>query len=95
MPLPRTGNRRNPAFALVTEIVKLAEARIGDDVIYSFIDNEHSNRRGANHLSERVGVWSIISAMLQHDQDLVSGVRSLTVASEPACQPILPRRRRQ
>ena len=28
--------------------------------------------------------------MLQHDQELISGVRPLTVASEPAYEPILP-----
>ena len=61
--------------------------------MYSFIDNSGTFNLGAEqiiYLSD-VGVPSqIISAMLQHDQDLVSGVRSLTVASEPAYEPILP-----
>jgi len=76
-----------------TEIVKLAEARIGDDVMLSFIDNSGTFNLGADqivYLSD-LGVPSqIISAMLQHDQELVSGVRPLTIASEPAYEPILP-----
>jgi hypothetical protein len=77
------------------EMVKLAEARIGDDVMYSFIDNSGTFNLGADqivYLSD-LGVPSqIISAMLQHDQELVSGVRPLTIASEPAYEPILPER---
>lgn len=76
-----------------TEIVKLAEARIGEDVMYSYIDNSGTFNLGADqivYLSD-LGVSSeIISAMLQHDQELISGVRPLTVASEPAYEPILP-----
>jgi len=76
-----------------TEIMKLAEARVGDDVLFSFIDNSGTFNLGAEqiiYLSD-VGVPSqIITAMLQHDQDLISGVRPLTVASEPAYEPILP-----
>jgi len=99
IPLPddaTSKNRQPPKIRLspwATEILKLAEARIGDDVMYSFIDNSGTFNLGAEqiiYLSD-VGVPSqIISAMLQHDQDLVSGVRSLTVASEPAYEPILP-----
>ena len=76
-----------------TEIMKLAEARLGDDVMYSFIDNSGTFNLGADQIVylTDLGVPSqIISAMLQHDQELISGVRPLTVASEPAYEPILP-----
>ncbi len=70
-----------------TEIMKLAEARLADDVIYSFIDNSGTFNLGADqivYLSD-LGVSSqIISAMLQHDQELISGVRPLT------WEPVLP-----
>jgi hypothetical protein len=89
-------NRQPPKIRLspwATEIVKLAEARIGDDVMYSFIDNSGTFNLGAEqiiYLSDLGVPGPIISAMLQHDQDLVSGVRSLTVASEPTYEPIPP-----
>jgi len=76
-----------------SEIVKLAEARIEDDVMLSFIDNSGTFNLGADqivYLSD-LGVSSqVIAAMLQHDQDLVSGARPLTVASEPPWESELP-----
>lgn len=61
--------------------------------MFSFIDNSGTFNLGADqivYLSD-LGVPSqIISAMLQHDQDLISGIRPLTVASEPAWEPALP-----
>src|ERR1043166_6679863 len=74
------------------EIVKLAEAGIGDDVLFSFIDNSGTFNHGADqivYLSDLGVASQIISAMLQHDQDLISGVRPLTVASEPAWETAL------
>ena len=76
-----------------TEIVKLAEARIGDDVMYSFIDNSGTFNLGADqivYLSDLGVPGQIISAMLQHDQELISGVRPLTIASEPTWEPVPP-----
>ncbi len=76
-----------------TEIMKLAEARLGDDVMYSFIDNSGTFNLGADqivYLSDLGVPGQIISAMLQHDQELISGVRPLTIASEPTWEPVPP-----
>lgn len=75
-----------------TEIVKLAESRIEDDVMLTFIDNSGTFNLGADHIIylSDLGVSSqIINAMLQHDQDLISGARMMTIASEPTSEPVL------
>jgi hypothetical protein len=73
-----------------TEIVKLAESGIDDSVMLSFIDNSGTFNLSAAHIIylNDLGVSSqTITAMLQHDQELISGVRALTIASEPAWEP--------
>jgi hypothetical protein len=72
-----------------SEIVKLAESGIEAGVILSFIENSGTFNLGADqiiYLNDLGFSSEIISAMLQHDRELISGVRPLTVASEPDWQ---------
>ncbi len=76
-----------------TEIVKLARAGIQDTVMLSFIDNSGTFNLGAEQIIylSGLGVTSeVISAMLQHDAEVISGVRPLTISSEPGGAPPLP-----
>lgn len=73
------------------EIVKLTKAGIEDGVILSFIDNSGTFNLGAEqiiHLSHQGVSSEIITAMLQHDADVISGVRPLTISSEPDREPL-------
>jgi len=72
------------------EIVKLAESGIEDDVTLSFIDNSGTFNLGAAqiiYLSDLGVSGQVINAMLQHDREVISGVRPLTVASAPDSEP--------
>ena len=76
-----------------TEIVKLAESGIEADVILSFIDNSGMFNLGADqiiYLSDLGVSGQTITAMLQHDREVISGLRPLTIVSEPASEPALP-----
>lgn len=69
------------------EIVKLAESGIEDSVILSFIENSGTFNLGADqivYLNDLGFSSEIITAMLRHDQEIVSGVRPLTIVSKPA-----------
>ncbi|MBE0542716.1 MAG: hypothetical protein IH623_15275 [Verrucomicrobia bacterium] len=73
------------------EILKLTKAGIEDGVIFSFIDNSGTFNLSAEqiiHLSNQGVSSDIITAMLQHDADVISGVRPLTISSEPAREPL-------
>jgi hypothetical protein len=73
-----------------TEIVKLAQAGIQDSVMLSFIDNSGTFNLGADQIIYLSGLGvttEVISAMLQHDAEVISGVRPLTISSEPAGAP--------
>jgi hypothetical protein len=74
------------------EIVRLTEAGIGEDVIFSFIENSGTFSLGADeviHLTT-VGVHpEIIRAMLEHDYELVSGQRQETITTTPPVSPAL------
>lgn len=82
---------KTPLSPWASEIVKLARAGIEDGVILSFIDNSGTFNLGAEqiiHLSQQGVSSEIITAMLQHDADVISGVRPLTISSEPAREPL-------
>jgi hypothetical protein len=69
-----------------SEIVKLAESGIEDGVILSFIENAGTFNLGADQIVylNDLGLSSgIITVMLRHDQEIISGLRPLTIASEP------------
>lgn len=91
------GNKPLPAklrfSPWTTEIVKLVESGIEDDVVLSFIDNSGMFNLGADqiiYLSDLGVSGQIINAMLQHDREVVSGLRPLTIVSEPASKLALP-----
>lgn len=91
------GNKPLPAKLRLspwtTEIVKLAESGIEDDVMLSFIDNSGMFNLGADqiiYLSDLGVSGQTINAMLQHDREVISGLRSLTIVSEPASEPAFP-----
>lgn len=82
---------KTPLSPWAGEIVKLTKAGIEDGVILSFIDNSGTFNLGAEqiiHLSHQGVSGEIITAMLQHDADVISGVRPLTISSEPAREPL-------
>ena len=84
--------RQSPKIRLspwTSEIVKLAESGIEASVILSFIENSGTFNLGADqivYLNDLGFSSEIITAMLQHDRELISGVRPLTIASEPDWQ---------
>jgi len=88
------GNKPLPAKLRLspwtTEIVKLAESGIEADVMLSFIDNSGMFNLGADqiiYLSDLGVSGPTINAMLQHDREVISGLRPLTIVSEPASEP--------
>ena len=78
--------------AWTKEIVKLAEARIEEDVMLSFVDNSGLFNLGADHIIylTDIGVPSaVINAMLRHDQEVIAGLRTLTISSDPGYEPLV------
>ena len=68
------------------EIVKLAEAGTDDNVMLSFIDNSGTFSLGADqiiYLNDLGIPGRIVTAMLQHDNEVLSGMRPLTIVSQP------------
>ena len=86
----QVSERQPPRIRLspwTSEIVKLAESGIEVGVILSFIENSGTFNLGADQIVylNDLGLSSeLISAMLRHDQEIVSGARPLTIVSEPA-----------
>ena len=69
-----------------SEIVKLAESGIENGVILSFIENAGTFNLGADqivYLNDLGLSGEIIAAMLRHDQEIISGLKPLAIASEP------------
>lgn len=73
------------------EIVKLAQSGIEESVMIAFMDNSGSFELGADQIVylNDIGLpASVIAAMLQHDRELASGERLLTIVSEPPYEPV-------
>ena len=89
VPLPA-----NPRLSPWTrEIVKLAQSGIEEGVMVAFIENSGTFELGADQIIylNDIGIpGSVIGAMLQHDHEVVSGGRLLTIASEPPYEPLFP-----
>jgi hypothetical protein len=69
------------------DIAKLARAGVANDVVFSFIDNAGTFNLDADqiirlHQLDVPTPWII--AMIQHDADVVSGARPLTITSSPS-----------
>jgi len=72
------------------EIVKLTQAGLDDSVVFSFIENSGTFNLGADQIIHLAGAGvstPVITAMLQHDADLASGAKLLTIASHPKMDP--------
>lgn len=70
-----------------TDVVKLADAGIDDVVVLAFIDNSGIFSLGADQILRlhESGVPSqFITAMIQHDVEVTSGIRPLTLTAEPS-----------
>ncbi len=75
------------------EIVKLAQSGIEEPVMLAFIDNSGSFELGADQIVylNDIGISaSVVGAMLQHDRELATGERLLTIVSEPPYEPVFP-----
>lgn len=69
-----------------SEVAKLAEADIDEDVILTFIDNSGTFNLDADQIIRlrELGVANqFVTAMIQHDADVISGMRPLTISSAP------------
>lgn len=93
LPLPDRGEvvakRQPPKLRLspwTSEVVKLAESGLETAVILAFIENSGTFNLGADqivYLNDLGLSGEVINAMLQHDRDLISGIKPLTIASDP------------
>ncbi len=85
-PAPAASDKTPKLSAWTKEIVKLADARIDEEVMLSFVDNSGTFNLGADqiiHLNS-VGVPpAVVNAMLRHDQEIIAGLRMLTISSDP------------
>jgi hypothetical protein len=73
------------------QIAKLARAGIEDDIILSFLDNAGTLNLGADqiiYLTEQGVSRGVITAMLQHDFEISSGLRPLPTFTAPMPQAI-------
>jgi hypothetical protein len=72
------------------DVAKLTEARMDEDIIYSFIDGSGTFNLDAEqiiHLRQKGVPPQFIVAMIQHDADVTSGNRPLTISSTPSTRP--------
>lgn len=70
-----------------TDVKKLADAGIENEVILAFIDNSGIFSLGADQILRlhESGVPSqLITAMIQHDAEVTSGIRPLIMTAEPS-----------
>lgn len=93
MPLPETAaivsRRQPPKMRLspwTSEVLKLAESGIETGVILGFIENAGTFNLSADqimYLNDLGLPGEIINGMLQHDRDVITGAKPLTITSEP------------
>jgi hypothetical protein len=96
LPLPERDaaviKRQPPKLRLspwTSEVVKLAESGVEPGVILAFIENSGTFNLGADqivYLNDLGLSGEIINAMLQHDREVITGARPLTITSEPEWQ---------
>jgi hypothetical protein len=96
LPLPEPGGgvvkRQPPKLRLspwANEVVKLAESGVEAHVILAFIENSGTFNLGADqiiYLNDLGLSGEIVNAMLQHDRELITGAKPLTITSEPQWQ---------
>src|ERR1051325_3801998 len=72
------------------DVAKLSDADVDDDIIYSFIDNSGTFNLDADQiirLRQKGVPTKFIVAMIQHDTDVTTGNRPLTISSAPSTRP--------
>jgi hypothetical protein len=77
----------SPFSAWTKEIIKMARAGVGDEVLLTYIDSAGTFNLGADEIVylRDLGVSSqVMVAMIQHDSDIVSGALPLTMTAPPA-----------
>ncbi len=88
--IPRQPPSITPFSAWTTEVVKLADAGIEDGVVLSFIDNTpgtfNLDADQIIHLHGKGVSSQVITSMLEHDLDLVSGQRPVLASTVPSSQ---------
>ncbi|HWY78307.1 MAG TPA: hypothetical protein VN281_22010 [Verrucomicrobiae bacterium] len=73
--------------AWTKEVIKMAKAGVGDDVLLTYVDSAGTFNLGADEIVylRDLGVSSqVMVAMIQHDSDIVSGALPLTMTAPPA-----------
>ncbi len=78
--------------AWTSEIIKMAQAGIDERVMLTYIDSAGTFNLGADEIVylRDLGISSFtIATMLQHDADIVSGARPLTMSATPAQDPAI------
>jgi hypothetical protein len=82
-----------PLTPWAAEIVKLAEAGIDDSVMIAFVDNTEGtfNLESGHIVGLKEGGVSgqVLAAMLQHDADVASGLRTLVPSTMPPSKPAI------
>jgi hypothetical protein len=82
-----SGSSTVPLSPWATDVVKLSDAGIENEVILAFIDNAGIFSLGADQILRlhESGVPSqLITAMIQHDAEVTAGIRPLTMTAEPS-----------
>jgi len=83
-PIPAPPSRFS---AWTKEVIKMAQAGVGEDVLLTYIDSAGTFNLGADEIVylRDLGVSSqVMVAMIQHDSDIVSGALPLTMSAPPA-----------
>ena len=90
---PTTQQPANPVHAPAplspwsAQVLKLAQAHINEDVVFSYIDSAGTFNLTTEQIISltQAGVSKdIITAMLQHDADIFAGVKEVTASTVPA-----------
>ncbi len=94
-PQPQGTNTAKPYTSFwLSEVLKLAQAGLAEDVMLSYIDNSPGTfNLGADHIIalRNFGVsGDVINAMIQHDADVKSGRRKVPASTIPTSEPLLP-----
>jgi hypothetical protein len=83
-PIPAPPSRFS---AWTKEVIKMAQAGVGEDVILTYIDSAGTFNLGADEIVylRDLGVSSqVMVSMIQHDSDIVSGALPLTMTAPPS-----------
>ncbi len=78
-----------PLSAWSAQVLKLAQARIDEDVVFSYIDSAGTFNLTTDQiigLTEAGVPKNVVAAMLQHDADILAGVRQVMASTVPSSE---------